>query len=249
MGQGRGSKLVTEDETRRFRSVPRSFPRLLSGLGNFMFLFGTLGRAWRPFPPSKTSGPPKRPSALRPRPCDLFSTRERSRSPARDTPVHGNPHSAGEHEPLPLGAFRFQGLLTSGARLWALSPVRSIPERHWAPRAPAPSVPRAGLLAPLAGAECISFMVLASHLLLPRKRDQGVAHPSRFSEIFLQHPPWLLHPFFTFMPNFANSYALVMEAFPVFGQVEREHARKDEQIILAGSNIDAIGLRHAEPLL
>ena len=158
-------------ETRRFRSVPRSFPRLLSGLGNFMFLFGTLGRAWRPFPPSKTSGPPKRPSALRPRPCDLFSTRERSRSPARDTPVHGNPHSAGEHEPLPLGAFRFQGLLTSGARLWALSPVRSIPERHWAPRAPAPSVPRAGLLAPLAGAECISFMVLASHLLLPRKRD------------------------------------------------------------------------------
>ena len=90
-----------------------------------MFLFGTLGRAWRPFPPSKTSGPPKRPSALRPRPCDLFSTRERSRSPARDTPVHGNPHSAGEHEPLPLGAFRFQGLLTSGARLWALSPVHS----------------------------------------------------------------------------------------------------------------------------
>ncbi len=78
---------------------------------------------------------------------------------------------------------------------------------------------------------------------------RGVAHPSRFSEIFLQHPPWLLHPFFTFMPNFANSYALVMEAFPVFGQVEREHARKDEQIILAGSNIDAIGLRHAEPLL
>jgi hypothetical protein len=37
-------------------------------------------------------------------------------------------------------------------------------------------------------------------------------------------------------------YALVMEAFPVFGQVERKHARKDERIILAGSNIDAIGL-------
>jgi hypothetical protein len=38
-----------------------------------------------------------------------------------------------------------------------------------------------------------------------------------------------------------------MEAFPVFGQVERKHARKDERIILAGSNIDAIGLRQAEP--
>ncbi len=138
-----------------------------------MFLFGTLGRAWRPFPRSKASGPPKRPSALRPRPSDLFSTRERSRSPARDTPVHGNPHSAGEHEPMTQGAFRFQGLLTSGARLWDLDPVRSIPQRHWAPRAPPPSVWRAGLLAPLARAACISFMVLASHLLLPRKRDHS----------------------------------------------------------------------------
>ena len=49
--------------------------------------------------------------------------------------------------------------------------------------------------------------------------------------------------------SFAGRYALVMEAFPVFGQVERKHARKDERIILAGSNIDAIGLRQAEPLL
>src|SRR6266487_6682745 len=136
-----------------------------------MFLFGTLGRAWRPFPRSKASGPPKRPSALRPRPSDLFSTRERSRSPARDTPVHGNPHSAGEHEPMTQGAFRFQGLLTSGARLWDLDPVRSIPQRHWAPRAPAPSVRRAGLLAPLAGAAYLSLMVMASYLLLPQKRD------------------------------------------------------------------------------
>src|SRR2546421_3235871 len=29
-------------ETRRFRSVPRSFPRLLSGLGNFIFIFVTI---------------------------------------------------------------------------------------------------------------------------------------------------------------------------------------------------------------
>jgi hypothetical protein len=125
----------------------------------------------RSFPRSKASGPRKRHSALRPRPSDLFSTRERSRWGARDTPVHGNPHSAGEHEPMTQGAFRFQGLLRSGARLWDLDPVRSIPERHLAPLAPAPSVPRAGLLAPLAGAACISLMVLASHLLLPRKRD------------------------------------------------------------------------------
>jgi hypothetical protein len=40
-----------------------------------------------------------------------------------------------------------------------------------------------------------------------------------------------------------------MEVFPIFGQVERKHARKDERIILAGSNIDAIGFRQAEPLL
>jgi hypothetical protein len=76
-------------------------------------------------------------------------------------PVAWQPHSAGEDQPLPLGAFRFQGLLTSGARLSDLDPVRSIPERHGAPRAPAPSVSRAGLLAPLAGAACISFMLLA----------------------------------------------------------------------------------------
>src|SRR6266704_6889981 len=44
-------------------------------------------------------------------------------------------------------------------------------------------------------------------------------------------------------------YALVMQVFPVFGQVERKHAREDERIILAWSNIDAIGLRQAEPVL
>lgn len=49
--------------------------------------------------------------------------------------------------------------------------------------------------------------------------------------------------------SFAASYALVMEVFPVFGYVERKHARKDERIILSGSNIDAIGLRQAEPAL
>ena len=48
---------------------------------------------------------------------------------------------------------------------------------------------------------------------------------------------------------FASSYALVMQVFPIFGQVEREHAREEEWIILAGSNIDAVGLRQAEPLL
>jgi len=30
--------------------------------------------------------------------------------------LHGNPHSVGEHEPLPPGAFRFQGLLTHRER-------------------------------------------------------------------------------------------------------------------------------------
>jgi hypothetical protein len=59
------------------------------------------------------------------------------------------------------------------ARLWDLDPVRSIPQRHWAPLAPPPSVRRAGLLAPLAGAAWLSFMGLASHLLLLRKRDQS----------------------------------------------------------------------------
>ena len=44
-------------------------------------------------------------------------------------------------------------------------------------------------------------------------------------------------------------YALVMQVFPIFGQVERKHARKDERIILAGSNLDAIGIRQAEPAL
>ena|SRR5215469_9014303 len=42
---------------------------------------------------------------------------------------------------------------------------------------------------------------------------------------------------------------LVMEVFLVFGQIERKHTRKDERIILAWSNIDAICLRQAEPLL
>ena len=51
------------------------------------------------------------------------------------------------------------------------------------------------------------------------------------------------------LSSFASSYELVMEMFPVFGQVEREHTCKDERIILAGSNIDAVGLRQAEPLL
>ena len=49
--------------------------------------------------------------------------------------------------------------------------------------------------------------------------------------------------------SFAGRYTLVMEVFPVFGQIERKHAREDERIILAGSNIDAIGLCQAEPLL
>ena len=51
------------------------------------------------------------------------------------------------------------------------------------------------------------------------------------------------------LASFAGSYALVMEVFPVFGQVERKHACKNERIILARSNIDAIGLRQAEPAL
>jgi hypothetical protein len=58
-----------------------------------------------------------------------------------------------------------------------------------------------------------------------------------------------LSPIRVLLSSFAGSYALVMEAFPVFGQVERKHARKDEQIVLARSNIDAIGIRQAEPTL
>jgi hypothetical protein len=57
-------------------------------------------------------------------------------------------------------------------------------------------------------------------------------------------------PIRVLLSSFASSYALIiMEVFPVFGQVERKHAGKYERIILAGSNIDAIGLRQAEPLL
>ena len=48
---------------------------------------------------------------------------------------------------------------------------------------------------------------------------------------------------------FAGRYALIMEMFLVFGQVERKHACKDKRIILARSYIDAIGLRQAKPLL
>ena len=49
---------------------------------------------------------------------------------------------------------------------------------------------------------------------------------------------------------FHDSFALIiMEVFPIFGQVERKHTCKDEWIILAGSTIDAIGLRQAEPAL
>ena len=33
-----------------------------------------------------------------------------------------------------------------------------------------------------------------------------------------------------------------MESFFIFGKVESKHARKNERIILAGSNIDAIGI-------
>jgi hypothetical protein len=58
-----------------------------------------------------------------------------------------------------------------------------------------------------------------------------------------------LAPIRVLLSSFAGGYALVMEVFPVFGQIERKHARKDERIILTGSNIDAIGLRQAEPAL
>jgi hypothetical protein len=43
--------------------------------------------------------------------------------------------------------------------------------------------------------------------------------------------------------SFAGSYALAIEVFPVFGQVECKHARKHERIILAGSDINTISLR------
>jgi hypothetical protein len=99
-------------------------------------------------------------------------------------PVAWEPHSAGEHEPLPLAAFRFQGLLTSVVRLSDLHPVRSIQERHLAPRAPAPSVRRAGLLAPLVGAEWISFMGLASHLL----RQGNEIHHAQDADCFERMP-------------------------------------------------------------
>ncbi len=45
-----------ETDARRFQSVPRSFPRLLSGLGNFFFIFVMIGRPRRLSPVPNRAG-------------------------------------------------------------------------------------------------------------------------------------------------------------------------------------------------